>query len=182
MPKRARSPSTEPSTSLQHPPKRLQPLSSGPPLSDELYVHIFQHLPKSDLISCQLVCRRFYRIAGDNQIWRDTFYDDFIQPRFRWQTTITTADKQPDEATRKKKKQMRLEQWRDAEVIDDCGAKDWKGLYKLRHNWLSGCCNVSERRIYHEVDSSILVGLKDVSPPSSLFCYLKHIRQNISSY
>lgn len=159
MPKRAHSLTPEPSPSY-HQAKRVRPLSTGPPLSDELYLRIFSYLSITDLINCQLVCHRFYRVAGDSQVWKGAFYNNFIQPRLRRQPN--TSGKELNEASEERKKQERLKRWLDEEAVDNGGSADWKGLYKLRQNWLSGSCEVSEVVVAQDAHP-LLVGLKDVS-------------------
>ncbi|RPA71405.1 hypothetical protein BJ508DRAFT_367778 [Ascobolus immersus RN42] len=160
MPKRARSTSPEP-IRLQQRPKRVRPLSTGPPLSDELYLRIFTYLEITDLVACQLVCHRFYRIAGDSHVWKGAFYNSFIQPRLRQRPPTLTPSKPPD--NEEKVRSQRLKRWLDDEAVSHTGA-DWKGLYKLRQNWLSGSCEVSEVEVARE-GGELLVGLKDDSEP-----------------
>lgn len=96
-------------------------------LSDELLVRIASFLDTTDLASFQRVSRRCQRIAIDSQVWRILFHRRF-SPRSRVQVlkppTSTLSGSRSDNSNYQ--------------------FTDWKGLYKLRHNWSTGSCGIRE--------------------------------------
>lgn len=112
------------------PPKRIRqydaPSAHLTRLSDELFVRIASYLNTRDLASFQRVSRRCQRIAIDSQVWRVLFHRRF-SPRSRLQrpsASSTAISSGPQ----------------------DVGYQytNWKGLYKLRHNWNAGSCGIRE--------------------------------------
>lgn len=134
MPKR---PVSEPS---EPPPKRLRPNSIPhiKRLSDELFLRIASFLPITDLTSCQMVSKRFSRIAIDGQIWKALFYRRFVRPRA---SRIPGLSRAPASSLHYSSRNSR---WLEDEGLVRTSATNWKDLYKLRHNWNRGICGVSE--------------------------------------
>lgn len=107
-------------SSLELPPNKRARQHERPAyltrLSDELFLRIASHLATRDLASFQRVSKRCQRIAVDSQVWRALYNKRFVRSR-------------PSGLSRPGGTQT---------------SKDWKGLYKLRHNWNSGCCGIRE--------------------------------------
>jgi hypothetical protein len=119
----------------QHPPDRLSDLS------DELLIRILHNLPISSLLQCQRLSHRFYRLAGDSQIWKNLYYNRFVLPRALRIPGMRTA---PDEALHFS---SRRSKWLDDNTLLKRGEgkeTDWKRQYKLRYNWSVGACEVQE--------------------------------------
>jgi hypothetical protein len=111
-------------------------------LSDELLIHILQLLPLDTLVQCQRLSHRFYTLAGDSQIWKNLYYTRFVLPRVLRIPGIRTAPR--DEVLNFSSRRSR---WlsEDALVNPVDGKKtNWKGQYKLRHNWSIGACEINE--------------------------------------
>ncbi|KAL0634457.1 hypothetical protein Q9L58_006628 [Maublancomyces gigas] len=134
MPKR---PASEPPGP---PPKRLRPnfVPHIKRLSDELFLRIASFLPIIDLTSCQMVSKRFSRIAIDGQIWKALFYRRFVRPRA---SRIPGVSRAPASSLHYSSRNSR---WLEDEGLVRTSATNWKELYKLRHNWNRGICGVSE--------------------------------------
>lgn len=110
-------------------------------LSDELLIHILQLLPLQTIIQCQRLSHRFYALAGDSQIWKNLYYNKFVLPRALKIPGIRTA--QNDALNFSSRKSRWLSE--DALVNPLNGKKtNWKGQYKLRHNWSIGSCDIQE--------------------------------------
>ena len=122
--------------------KRTQgPLDRLSDLSDELLIRILHHLPISALLHCQRLSHRFYRLAGDGQIWKNLYYNRFVLPRALRIPGMRTA---PDEALHFS---SRRSKWLDDNTLLSRGGgkdTDWKRQYKLRYNWSVGACEVQE--------------------------------------
>lgn len=111
-------------------------------LSDELLVRILHLLPIQSLVQCQRLSHRFYTLTGDSQIWKNLYYTRFVLPRALRIPGIKSA--QRDEALNFSSRRSR---WlgEDALVNPVDGKKtNWKGQYKLRHNWSIGVCEIQE--------------------------------------
>lgn len=111
-------------------------------LSDELLIHILQLLPLETLVQCQRLSHRFYTLGGDSQIWKNLYYTRFVLPRALRIPGIRSAPR--DDLFNFSSKRSR---WlgEDALVNPVDGTKtNWKGQYKLRHNWSIGSCEIQE--------------------------------------
>ncbi|GFS00716.1 S-phase kinase-associated protein 2 [Elysia marginata] len=53
--------------------------ASAENIPDEIISAIFWKLPIGDLITASQVCRRWYRVAGDNLLWK-RYYNKFVGP------------------------------------------------------------------------------------------------------
>ncbi|KAK8109714.1 hypothetical protein PG999_007851 [Apiospora kogelbergensis] len=108
------------------------------PLSDELLVRILTCLPLPSLLNVAPVSRRFHRLAEDSQLWKRLYYSRFVLPRalripgFRddgrrggWVDIRNSSDNNKN----------------------DGSSRDWKGQYKLRHNWSKGKAAVEELHV-----------------------------------
>lgn len=120
--------------------KRARRQSHLQSLSDELVLKVLSFLTTSELTRCQQVCRRLYRIAGDDQVWKSAFYDRFVRPR---------ASRLPGLARGITPVALPAYSSRSSKWLDDAGLLSaqnthWKQLYKLRHNWNRGRCGVTE--------------------------------------
>ncbi|TAQ86750.1 hypothetical protein B7494_g4911 [Chlorociboria aeruginascens] len=143
MPKRRRSSTGEHGalpeskrTRTRHPLDRLSELS------DELLVRILHNLPIASLLDCQRLSHRFHTLAGDAQIWKNLYYNRFVLPRALRIPGIRTvpADDVLHFSSRSSK-------WLDKNTLVnrvDGKETNWKGQYKLRHNWSIGACAAQE--------------------------------------
>ncbi|KAK5676723.1 hypothetical protein LTS10_010486 [Elasticomyces elasticus] len=116
-------------------------------LSDELTLRVLSFLPTSQLVVCERLAHKYRVLAGDGQLWKQRFYERFVQPR---------ASKYPglkdDEATEENARSTaRSSRWLKDEHLLKQGAKmNWKRQYKLRHNWTQGSAVVSEIPVAEE--------------------------------
>jgi len=111
-------------------------------LSDELLIRILHHLPIETLLQCQRISHRFYTLAGDSQIWKYLYYNRFVLPRALRIPGIKTA--QQEQALHFS---SRRSKWLDDDTLVnrvDGKKTNWKGQYKLRHNWSIGVCEMQE--------------------------------------
>lgn len=119
-------------------PKRTRtkhPLDHLTDLSDELLIRILHNLPIQTLLQCQRLSHRFYTLAGDSQLWKNLYYNRFVLPR-----ALRIPGPKTDAALHFS---SRGSKWLDENTL--LGKKtDWKGQYKLRHNWSIGACEVQE--------------------------------------
>jgi hypothetical protein len=105
-------------------------------LSDEILLNIFELLPLSQIIACQGVSHRWQELSTDPELWKRLYFLRFVEPRLahvhsRTRTRIASRDWWNNERTHK----------------DGEERKDWKHLFKVRHNWHNGRCAVSEMDI-----------------------------------
>ena len=102
-------------------------------LSDEILLNVFQMLSLEQLLSCQGVSHRWQRISIDPELWKRLYFTRFVKPRLahvhsRTRTLIATRNWWNNERTQ----------------TEGEPRKNWKQLFKLRHNWHKGRCAVSE--------------------------------------
>ncbi|KAF4632250.1 hypothetical protein G7Y89_g5883 [Cudoniella acicularis] len=112
-------------------------------LSDELLIRILHRLPIQTLIQCQRLSHRFYKLAGDSQIWKNLYYNRFVLPRALRIPGMRTAPPEDDSLHFS----SRRSKWLDDNTLvnrSDGKMTNWKGQYKLRHNWSIGACEVQE--------------------------------------
>jgi len=120
------------------------PLDHLSDLSDELLIRVLHNLPISSLLQCQRLSHRFYRLAGDSQIWKNLYYNRFVLPRALRIPGMRAA---PDEALHFSSKRSK---WLDDNTLLNRGEgkeTNWKMQYKLRYNWSVGACEVQEIRV-----------------------------------
>ncbi|KAL1872282.1 hypothetical protein VTK73DRAFT_1664 [Phialemonium thermophilum] len=147
-------------------------------LSDELLIRILSYLSMPHLLAVAPVSQRFYRLAGDSQLWKALYYARFVLPRamripgFR---NLSKAGRDVAAGTGHKLHYSgRRTLWADgrwgglvAREPRDGGGRDvrgvteedgeaghavnWKRQYKLRHNWARGKCAVEELRVGDQV-------------------------------
>ncbi|PMD14199.1 hypothetical protein NA56DRAFT_584175 [Hyaloscypha hepaticicola] len=117
------------------------PLDHLSDLSDELLIRVLHNLPISSLLQCQRLSHRFYRLAGDSQIWKNLYYNRFVLPRALRIPRMRAA---PDDALHFS---SRRSKWLDDNTLLNRGEgkeTNWKRQYKLRYNWSVGACEVQE--------------------------------------
>jgi len=107
-------------------------------LSDEVLLHVFQELPLEQILVCQSVSQRWQHISTDPELWKKLYFMRFVKPRLahihsRTRTRLATRDWWRNERT---------------QTLDE-PRKDWKRLFKIRHNWHRGRCGISEMDISH---------------------------------
>jgi hypothetical protein len=126
-------------TKTRHPDDHLDRLS------DELLIHILQLLPLETLLQCHRLSRRFYTLAGDSQIWKNLYYTRFVLPRA---LRIPGIRNTPRDDVLNFSSRRSLWLGEDALVSPLDGKKtNWKGQYKLRHNWSIGACEIQEIQV-----------------------------------
>ncbi|KAH6665147.1 hypothetical protein B0J14DRAFT_492646 [Halenospora varia] len=129
-------------------------------LSHELLIRILHHLPIQTLIRCQRLSHRFYTLAGDSQIWKNLYYNRFVLPRALRIPGMKTA--QDDGGLHFS---SRRSKWLEEHTLvnrEDGKRTNWKGQYKLRHNWSIGACEIQEIRVAERPSvPSMLVKLAD---------------------
>ncbi|KAI9834504.1 MAG: hypothetical protein M1826_002658 [Phylliscum demangeonii] len=139
MGKRAREPEELESSSTKR--GRVGPSSRLLELSDELLLRILSSLSVPTLALCQSLCRRLEGIAGDSQLWKAAYYDRFVRPR----ASRIPGIKESGAPRASLFYSSRTSKWLDEEGLVQRGRDvNWKGQYKLRHNWARGRCDVSE--------------------------------------
>ena len=113
--------------------RRTYPRISFGKLSDEILLNIFERLSLDQVLSCQSVSHRWQKISTDPELWKRLYFLRYIQPRF---THISTSNR-----TR-----IASRDWwiKETTHTEDGTKKDWKKLFKIRHNWDKGRCAVSE--------------------------------------
>ena len=93
------------------------------------------------------MCRlshRFYKLAGDSQIWKSAYYTRFVRPR----ASRIPGIRDQNISTSSLLYSSRASKWLEDEHLVRKGSEtDWKKQYKLRHNWSRGSCGVREVRI-----------------------------------
>ncbi|KAK5107124.1 hypothetical protein LTR62_001714 [Meristemomyces frigidus] len=104
-------------------------------LSDELVLRVLSYLPVPQLTVCARLSRKYNTLAGDNQLWKQQYYDRFVKPRA---SKIVSGD--AGDIT------SRALRWgADEHSHNKLGARTtWKRQYRLRQNWTRGQATVSE--------------------------------------
>lgn len=139
-------------------PKR-QKIKNSPDIissiSQELLIRILHHLPIETLLQCQQVSKHFDALASDSQLWKSLYYTRFVLPRALRIPGIKRAT--GDEVLFS----SRRSKWLDDSLAHRVDV-DWKGQYKLRHNWTIGSCGVQELCVAERSSMpSMLVRLAD---------------------
>lgn len=116
-------------------------------LSNELLLRTFSYLSVPTLCRCQRVSRRFSAIAGDSQIWKQSYYNRFVRPR----AARLPARKDSPTSDSSLYFSSKLSKWLDeANLIKRGKDTNWKRQYKLRDNWARGKCEVTEMDVAEE--------------------------------
>ncbi|KAK5702167.1 hypothetical protein LTR17_022541 [Elasticomyces elasticus] len=116
-------------------------------LSDELTLRVLSFLPTSKLVVCERLAHKYRVLAGDGQLWKQRFYERFVQPRASKYPGLKD-DEALEQSSRSTAKSSR---WLKDEHLLKQGAKmNWKRQYKLRHNWTQGSAVVSEILVAEE--------------------------------
>jgi hypothetical protein len=105
-------------------------------LSDEILLNMFELLSLPQIIACQTVSHRWQHISTDPELWKHLYFQRFVKPRLahvhsRTRTRIATRDWWNNERTQNEGESR----------------KDWKQMFKVRHNWHKGRCAVTEMDI-----------------------------------
>ncbi|KAI2788359.1 hypothetical protein POX_e06373 [Penicillium oxalicum] len=149
----------------QLPSKRRRDLETSPLdrlslLSDELLLQILSFLPISSLNVCQRLSRRFHRLAGDSELWKRQYYVQWVRPRARRLANVTRASLPSKAPPNKSEYSPRVSTWLDhSHLAEDGRTTNWKGQYRLRHNWSTGVCRVTEVHFTESQTPPILVKL-----------------------
>lgn len=134
------------------------------PLSDELLVRILTCLPLPSLLNVAPVSRRFHRLAEDSQLWKRLYYSRFVLPRALRIPGFRNGSAREGKLHYSSRRAIwadgRRGGWVDMRSNNndkngggDDGAdrpsssRDWKGQYKLRHNWSKGKAAVEELHV-----------------------------------
>ncbi|KAI9055079.1 hypothetical protein LZ554_000044 [Drepanopeziza brunnea f. sp. 'monogermtubi'] len=129
-------------------------------LSDELLIRILHLLPLPTLLRSHLLSHRFYRLSSDSQIWKNLYYNRFVLPRALRIPGIKNVPSREEALVFS----SRRSKWLGEGGLvhrDDGEITDWKGRYRLRHNWSRGVCEVSEISLKEERSAGMLVRMAD---------------------
>ncbi|OKP03839.1 F-box protein pof12 [Penicillium subrubescens] len=93
-----------------------------------------------DLPPTKRLSHRFHTLAGDSELWKRQYYSQWVRPRARRLANVTRSSLPPRvEYTPK------VSTWFDhSHLAEEGKATNWKGQYRLRHNWSTGVCRVTE--------------------------------------
>ncbi|KAK8102410.1 hypothetical protein PG984_015556 [Apiospora sp. TS-2023a] len=141
-------------------PRRRDHLS---PLSDELLVRILTCLPLPSLLNFAPVSRRFHRLAEDSQLWKRLYYSRFVLPRALRIPGFRNGSAREGKLHYSSRRAIwadgRRGGWVDMSRTNNekngggdgvdrpSSSRDWKGQYKLRHNWSKGKAAVEELHV-----------------------------------
>ncbi|EFR03349.1 WD domain-containing protein [Nannizzia gypsea CBS 118893] len=126
-------------------------------LSDELLLHVLSFLSIPSLITCQRVSQRFAALAGDSELWKRKYYSRWVWPRARrirqirqGSTVKGSLDYSPQ-----------VSNWFSHGPLTQVGEeRNWKGQYRLQHNWSRGSCRVTEVEVAQRPVSPVVVKLE----------------------
>src|SRR5436309_15550027 len=83
-------------------------------------------------------------MAGDSQVWKSAYYNRFVRPR----AARIPGIREKDSASNSLLFSSKASKWLEDEALVRQGQEtNWKRQYKLRHNWSTGSCNVSELQV-----------------------------------
>jgi hypothetical protein len=90
-------------------------------------------LPLTQIIRCQGVSHQWQHISSDPELWKRLYYIRFVKPRLAQVPSRTRS-------------RLASREWWNTERTQNEGEarRDWKQLFKLRHNWHKGRCAISE--------------------------------------
>lgn len=118
-------------------------------LSDELLIRILHQLPAACVLVCQLISRKWQRLATDPQVWKSLYYTRFVLPRAlrlpgKEGGIGTGAAYLPGFASRRSKwlDEEKLLEYTAGEAVGGRKRTDWKARYRLRHNWSKGAADI----------------------------------------
>ncbi|KAF3483573.1 WD domain-containing protein [Arthroderma uncinatum] len=137
------------------PSKRIRQPDRLSSLSDELLLHVLSFLSIPSLITCQ----RFAALAGDSELWKRKYYSRWVWPRARRirqfkQGTGTTARRSIEYSPR-------VSNWFSHGPLTKVGEdRNWKGQYRLQHNWSRGSCRVTEVEVAQHPLAPVVVKLE----------------------
>ncbi|KAK8070594.1 hypothetical protein PG997_010797 [Apiospora hydei] len=132
------------------------------PLSDELLIRILTCLPLPSLLNVAPVSRRFHRLAEDSQLWKRLYYNRFVLPRAMRIPGFRNGSAREGKLHYSSRRAIwadgRRGGWVDmrsnssdnnngGRVDRPSTSRDWKGQYKLRHNWSKGKAAVEELHV-----------------------------------
>ncbi|KAL1955670.1 hypothetical protein VTO42DRAFT_8215 [Malbranchea cinnamomea] len=123
-------------------------------LSDEILLHILSFLPIPSLLTCQRLSRRFHSLAGDSELWKRKYYNRWVLPRARrLRRNVDSPDSVPYSAD--------VSRWLDhGHLAMDVQSTSWKKQYRLKHNWSTGACRVTEFEIARPPIAPVIVKLE----------------------
>ncbi|KAJ4477041.1 hypothetical protein C8J55DRAFT_561688 [Lentinula edodes] len=102
-------------------------------LSDELVLCVFARLSFADLCACQATSGNWYRLATDNELWRNLYLRNFGRPRLRGARGFVG---------RTDGREVKSLPGR-AKVEDH---KDWRWMFRISSNWKNGRCAMDDLR------------------------------------
>ncbi|KAK2880095.1 hypothetical protein FQN49_000573 [Arthroderma sp. PD_2] len=140
--------------SPQEPPaKRTRQPDRLSSLSDELLLHVLSFLSIPSLITCQ----RFAALAGDSELWKRKYYSRWVWPRARRIRQV----RQGSTARRSIEYSPRVSNWFNHGPLTKVGEdRNWKGQYRLQHNWSRGSCRVTEVEVAKHQIAPVVVKLE----------------------
>lgn len=143
MPKRYLSPAPLPAAKRLHTSKDSSNatqsrarLSFNDSLYDELILCIFSYLSWGDLCTAQATNRNWYRLAADNELWRNQFLKVFGRSRLRGSKGFVS---------RSDGREVRPLPGRVNSKQD--GVKDWKWMFRISSNWRRGVFPLSNSEL-----------------------------------
>ncbi|KAL9124721.1 MAG: hypothetical protein Q9217_005980, partial [Psora testacea] len=103
--------------------------------------------------------RRLKTLATDSQLWKALYYDRFVRPRASRIPGIPSKD----QAANSLQYSSRVSRWLDDEhLLGGRQSTNWKGQYKLRHNWSRGSARITETEVAEQSSTPpLLVRLHD---------------------
>lgn len=105
-------------------------------LPSELLLRTLLFLDIRHLVTLDLVSRKFRRLSTDSGLWKQRFYEQWIEPRAR--RIPQTIKPSPSN----------LVWWLEhGEVLREGATVDWKRRYRLRSNWEKGEAHLHEVEI-----------------------------------
>ncbi|RDW66855.1 hypothetical protein BP5796_09604 [Coleophoma crateriformis] len=142
--------------------RTTHPLDRLSDLSDEILLRILHNLPISTLLQCQRLSHKFYTLASDSQLWKSLYYSRFVLPRALRIPGIRSTSAQEEAFHFASRRSKWLDEDRTLVNRADGKKTNWKGQYKLRHNWARGACEVQEIRLENGPSTpAMLVKLAD---------------------
>ncbi|KAJ5645517.1 hypothetical protein N7507_011528 [Penicillium longicatenatum] len=83
---------------------------------------------------------RFHALGGDSELWKRQYYSQWVRPRAR-----RLAYSRPTALPARAEYSPRVSTWLDhSHLAEEGKVTNWKRQYRLRHNWSSGSCRVTE--------------------------------------
>lgn len=101
--------------------------------------------------------RRFHVLAGDSELWKRKYYNRWVWPRAR-----RLRSQRMGVPPKVMGYSSKVSQWLDHSHLAATGPGiiSWKNQYRLRHNWSTGVCRVTEVEVARPAIPPVLVKLE----------------------